>query len=82
MIFVSERKENPIKQSFAKLRRHRGLADLFSYLIQLDDATILHKDGALSRHFRYTGPDIASATDAELDAYSETWANSLNFLER
>lgn len=73
-------KDHPTKQFIAKLRKHRGLNDLLSYLIQLDDNTVLHKDGALSRHFLYIAPDLESSPDADLDYHTQTWQKSLNFL--
>ncbi len=80
MIFKKEYKPHPLKKTFRKLRTHRGFNDLLTYMMQLDDATILHKDGALSRHFRYVAPDADSATASYLDFISETWKNSFGFL--
>lgn len=80
MIFKKEYIKNPLKKSLLKLRSHRGLNDLLTFMMQLDDATILHKDGALSRHFLYVAPDADSATSQSLDYISQTWANSFAFL--
>ena len=80
MIFKQEYKAHPAKKEFLKLHKHRGLNDLLTYLIQHDDATIIHKDGAISRHYSYIAPDSDSATDNELDFIFETWKNSFNFL--
>lgn len=80
MIFLREKKRNSTKQAIFFRRKHRGLNDLLSYLIQLDDNTILHKDGALSRHFKYIAPDLESSTPNDLDFHAKTWADSFSFL--
>ncbi len=80
MIFKKEYIKNPFKKSLLKLRTHRGLNDLLTYMVQIDDATIMHKDGALSRHFLTIAPDADSATPEHLDFIAETWANSFSFL--
>lgn len=80
MLFKKEYTTHPLKKSFVKLRVHRGLNDLLTYIMQLDDATILHKDGALSRHFSYIAPDADSATAQTLDYIAQIWANSFAFL--
>ena len=53
-------------------REHRrapaGLADLLQWSFLVDDGVVLQKDGALLAGCRYRGPDLASATPAELDA--------------
>lgn len=45
-----------------------GLADELGWAFLVDDGVVLHKDGALTAGFRYRGPDLGSATAAELDA--------------
>ncbi len=80
MIFKREKKNNSIKDALSKLRIHRGLSDCLTFLTLLDDHTILHKDGALSRHFRYVAPDLDSSTDPELDFHADTWSQSFQFL--
>lgn len=80
MIFKREKKSNPIKAALKKLRRHSGFSDCLSYLMLIDDNTILHKDGALSRHFRYLAPDLAASLDHELDFHADTWSQSFAFL--
>lgn len=47
-------------------RAPQGLADLLNWAFLVDDGVILLKDGALMAAFRYRGPDLASATGAEL----------------
>ncbi|HYM97075.1 MAG TPA: hypothetical protein VET26_07235 [Candidatus Sulfotelmatobacter sp.] len=53
-------------------REHRlrpaGLADELNWAFLVDDGVVLQKDGALLAAFRYRGPDLGSATAAELDA--------------
>jgi type IV secretion system protein VirB4 len=53
-------------------REHRatpaGLADLLNWGFLVDEGVVLQKDGALLAALRYQGPDLASATPAELDA--------------
>lgn len=80
MIFAKEKQRNLSKQAIFCRRKHRGLNDLLSYLVQLDDNTILHKDGALSQHFKYIAPDLESSTPNDLDFHAKTWADSFNFL--
>lgn len=45
-----------------------GLADELQRAFVVDDGVVLQKDGALVAGFRYRGPDLGSATAAELDA--------------
>ena len=80
MIFAKEKQRNPTKQAIFYRRKYRGLNDLLSYLIQLDENTILHKDGALSRHFKYMAPDLESSSANDLDFHAKTWADSFSFL--
>jgi type IV secretion/conjugal transfer VirB4 family ATPase len=53
-------------------REHRSepatLSDELNWGFLVDDGVILQKDGALLAGFRYRGPDLGSATEAELDA--------------
>lgn len=53
-------------------REHRmdppGLADELNWGFLVNEGTVLLKDGALLAAFRYRGPDLGSATQAELDA--------------
>lgn len=55
-----------------RAREHRtepnGLADLLNWAFLVDDGVVLLKDGALLGAVRYRGPDLGSATGAELDA--------------
>ncbi|OGT50855.1 MAG: hypothetical protein A3F17_09315 [Gammaproteobacteria bacterium RIFCSPHIGHO2_12_FULL_41_15] len=71
---------NQIKKQLFKHRKNRGLNDVLSFLFLVDEETILHKDGALSQHFYYQPPDLASATENELAIQSQTWQQALAFL--
>lgn len=78
--FKKEYAKHFLKKWMTKLRTHRGLNDLLTYMMQLDGSTILHKDGALSRHFIYVAHDADSALSTTLDFISDTWKNSFSFL--
>lgn len=58
----------------SRLREHRvrpaGFADLLLYAYFLDEGVLLLKDGAFLCGWRYRGPDLASATPADLDLLS------------
>lgn len=80
MWFIPERTQNTAKKVFQLFRRHRGFSDLLSYVMALDDCTVLHQDGALSRYFRYIAPDLESSTDQDLDFHASTWSQIFQFL--
>ena len=63
------------------LAKNGSYVDLLTYSMMLDDATILHKDGAISCSFRYYGPDIESETDALLDDVSMRLQYALGVLK-
>ena len=48
----------------------RGLADLLLYDSMIDDGVLLLQDGALLAAWSFRGPDMASATHAEMAALS------------
>src|SRR3712207_8584134 len=48
----------------------RGLADLLLYDSMVDDGILLLQDGALLAAWSFRGPDMASATHAEMAALS------------
>ena len=54
---VNEHRTNP-----------RGLADLLLPYALIDDGIILQQDGSLLAGWTYRGPDMMSATHAEMDA--------------
>lgn len=47
-----------------------GLPDLLPWAALIDDGLVLNKNGSLMAGFYYTGPDLDSATNAELAAMS------------
>ena len=55
-----------------RTREHRpephGLSDLLNWACLVGEGVVLQKDGALLAAFRYRGPDLASATAAEVSA--------------
>lgn len=58
-----------------------GLSDLLNYAHFVDDGIILNKDGAFLQAFQFCGPDIYSATRAELDALTHHFNRLLTFLD-
>ncbi|MDQ6635835.1 MAG: hypothetical protein M3Z10_13875, partial [Gemmatimonadota bacterium] len=62
-------------------REHRadpaGLADELNWAFLVDEGTVLLKDGAFLAAFRYRGPDLGSATLAELDALGDQLNDAL-----
>lgn len=61
--------------------RNPGLSDLLNYAHLVDDGIILNKDGALLITYRYQGPDIHSATPAELDTLAANFNRMALLLE-
>ena len=51
-------------------KKRKGLADLLGWGFMVDDGTVLQKDGSFLSAWRYRGPDLNSATAAELDTLS------------
>ena len=51
-------------------RKASGLADLLLYDALIDDGVLLLQDGALLAGWSFRGPDMASATHAEMAALS------------
>jgi type IV secretion/conjugal transfer VirB4 family ATPase len=55
-----------------RLREHRtearGLADLLQWGFLVDDGIVLQKDGSVLSGWKYHGPDLSAASDAELAA--------------
>lgn len=58
-----------------------GLADLLNYAHFVDEGIILNKDGAFLQAFQFRGPDIHSATSAELDALTLRFNRLLTVLD-
>lgn len=68
------------KKQLVKSHKTSGFNDLLSYLMLVDEKTVLHKDGALSQHFIYQALDLDSSTEHELLAHSQTWQKALSLL--
>jgi type IV secretion system protein VirB4 len=58
-------------------RRDRHLADYLPWACLVAPGIVLNKDGSLQRTLRYRGPDLDSATEAELVAVSARLNNAL-----
>jgi type IV secretion system protein VirB4 len=57
--------------------RAKGLADLLLYDSLVDDGVLLLQDGALLAAWSFRGPDMASATNAEMAALSARFNSTL-----
>ena len=79
-MFKKEQKNNKTKDDIGANRSGLGMNDVFGYLVQLDDCTILHKDGGISRYFKYIAPDLDSASSSEVDFHTSTWEKAFSFL--
>jgi len=55
----------------------RGLPDLLLYASLVDDGVMLLQDGALMAAWKFSGPDLASATFEEMDALTRRLNNVL-----
>src|SRR5258708_38064376 len=54
---------------FGETRKHpQGLADLLLWFGLVDDGIVLQRDGSLLAAWQYRGPDLQSATHAEMAA--------------
>lgn len=64
-------------------RRHRlvGFSDLLNYAHFIDDGVIINKDGAFLLAYRFRGPDLYSASSAQLDALTMTINRMASLLE-
>jgi len=62
--------------------RHRpaGLADFLPWAALVDVGVVLNKDGSFQRTSRFRGPDLDSATPAELVAVTSRLNNALRRL--
>ena len=58
--------------------RHRAqsLADFLPWAALVGEGVILNKDGSFQRSARFRGPDLDSATPAELVAASRVWVRA------
>jgi type IV secretory pathway VirB4 component len=68
------------KKELMANRYHQGVNDLLTYRIAHDDCTILHKDGAISRHFAFYPQDLEVVSDEVIDWYADTWQGMINQL--
>lgn len=60
--------------------KERSLFDLLPWDLFVEEGILLNCDGAFTTTFRYRGPDLWSATPAELDALARLVARFLNRL--
>jgi len=63
------------------LSREQGLSDLLNYAHFVDENVIINKDGAFLMTYKFRGPDINSASGAELDALTANFNRMATFLE-
>lgn len=68
-----------------KLKNHlsheQGLSDLLNYAHLVEDGIILNKDGAFLMTYQFQGPDLQSASGAELDALTANLNRMTTFLD-
>src|SRR6516164_682100 len=70
----------PAKSRFTEHRRHAiGLADLLLYDALIEDGVLLLQDGALLAAWKFRGPDLGSATNAEMATLSARLGAILKF---
>lgn len=63
------------------LSKEQGLSDLLNYAHLIDDGVIINKDGAFLMTYKFRGPDINSASGAELDALTQSFNRMACYLE-
>src|SRR5579872_2351933 len=61
-------------------RREAGLADFLPWAALVAKGVVLNKDGSFQRTARFRGPDLDSATPAELVAITSRLNNTLRRL--
>jgi type IV secretion system protein TrbE len=61
--------------------REMAVSDLLNYAHLIKDGVIINKDGAYLTSYQFRGPDINSATTAELDALTQYFNRMLLMLE-
>src|SRR5271165_5596427 len=67
--------------NLAEYRRHsRSLADFLPWAALVEAGVVLNKDGSFQRTARFRGPDLDSATPAELVAITSRLNNALRRL--
>lgn len=62
------------------LSKEQGLSDLLNYAHFIDDGVIVNKDGAFVLTYKFRGPDINSASGAELDLLTANFNRMCTFL--
>ncbi len=62
-------------------QRSAGFSDLLNYAHFIDDGVIINKDGAFLLAYRFRGPDLYSASSAQLDALTAIINRMCIFLE-
>jgi type IV secretion/conjugal transfer VirB4 family ATPase len=62
-------------------RSQQGFSDLLNYAHFIDDGVIINKDGAFLMVYRFRGPDLYSASSAQLNALTATINRMASFLE-
>lgn len=62
------------------VKREKGVYDLLSWEMLVGDGLLRNTDGALAATLEYRGPDLDSATGAELTALSRTLESAVNLL--
>lgn len=73
-------KFNATKKELYKRQTQLGFADLLSYLFLINENTILHKDGSLSRSWQLKLPNLSTANATEKNFASDSWQQSIRFL--
>lgn len=77
MIFSRERSHHPVKSDIKSTQRNKGFHDLLSYLCIVDDNTIVHKDGAFSKHFKLVLPDLSARSAPESILVQRAWQQAI-----
>lgn len=74
------KKRHATLTSISKQKKQSGFNELLSYLLLYDETTIVHKDFALSQHFKITLPDLNVASTATCDQTAYIWQQAMSFL--
>src|SRR5262249_55746883 len=65
LVLMLPRSVSPV---YERRREAKGLADLLLWYSLVEDGILLQHDGSFLAVWQYRGPDLASATHAEMDA--------------
>lgn len=63
------------------LSKSAGFSDKLNYAHFVDEGLIINKDGAFLVSYKFKGPDMHSASEAELNALTENFNRMVTFLE-